>query len=222
MPEEPEQFLTAVVSTPCARPVVDRLCAAKLAGAIRAELNGDEGVEAIRAKLTDLAGEALVALVLLPETGRAPQDVVEVDLEAWRTGMAILPLMSRVLQALRLTDCDRLTVVCLGAQIALTGSSGMALMSAVQEGQRSLIKAAARQWGSGPFRAHWLGIHPSQLASVLSCGDVPQKQDSVVRAMEAPPSLERIASLLPLLASVEADVLTGATLMAEGGGWMVP
>lgn len=217
----PEMSVT-VISTPAAATVAERLRLACPSGAAAIALQGDESVDEIRQRTGTLPADSLVVLALLPEGGRSTDELTQVDLPAWRACMAILPFTARVFQALRLAQTGRLTVVCLGAQIALTGSSGMAMLTAVQEGQRSLVKAAARQWGEARFHAHWVGLHPSGLHPAIDCGDVPQKQDSVIHALGRPPSLERVARMLPLLASRDADVLTGATLMAEGGGWMVP
>lgn len=211
-----------VISTPAATAVAERLRLACPPGVGAIALQGHESADEIRRRVGALPADALVVLALLPEEGRSVCDLAQVDLPAWRACMTILPFTARVFQALRLAQTGRLTVVCLGAQIALTGSSGMAMLSAVQEGQRSLVKAAARQWGEARFHAHWVGLHPSELCPAIACNDVPQKQDSVIHALGQPPSLERVARMLPLLASRDADVLTGATLMAEGGGWMVP
>lgn len=212
-----------IVGTAAASDAVNGLAGA-LAGwrPETAALDGNESPEAVRNKLAGRADVRLACLILLPQTGLRPTSIDETSLDDWRRCREILPFTASVLQALRQAYPQNLTIVVLGPQIALTGSAGMAALSAAMEGQRSLAKVAARDWGQAGVRVHWVGVDPASLSPAFEGWDLPVKPDLVPKALGAAPGLAEVARLLPLLASADAQALTGASLLCDGGGWMVP
>lgn len=102
--------------------------------------------------------------------------------------------------------------------IAMSGAAGFVPVAAAAEGQRLLVRSAARQWGAAGVRANCLAVAPE---AVLGSG---------IRAHGlslAPPAFGRSADpatdLAPLLAALAGEAgrfVTGLTVCVDGGVWM--
>jgi NAD(P)-dependent dehydrogenase (short-subunit alcohol dehydrogenase family) len=116
------------------------------------------------------------------------------------------------------------SVLMLGPAMALVGAPGLVPLTAALEAQRSLMKSAARQWGKNALRLNWLALADTsypQLAAA-SIPAVPELGPPPPAFGRAPDLKGEIASLVAFFGSAASSALTGATLNADGGNWMVP
>jgi len=184
----------------------------------------------VEAALLDALGAdgapALVVLSLLTEASTALAPLAEVDLPAWRAG-AVDPirLAMRVLTALgkRMKPAGRGAILFLAPSLSLVGGAGMVALSTALEGQRGLMKAVARQWGGSGVTVNWAAAAPRALSSRFDDADLAAKGDPVPIALgRRPDARTEIAALAAWLAGPAGRGVTGATLMVDGGEWMVP
>jgi NAD(P)-dependent dehydrogenase (short-subunit alcohol dehydrogenase family) len=117
------------------------------------------------------------------------------------------------------------TIVCVGPSFALVGAARLLGLSTVLEAQRALVKSAARQWGRHGIRAHWIALGVGENYPALQNVALPSGPE----LGPPPPPLGRIpdfeqdvAGIAEFLASSAGRGLTGASLIADGGDWMVP
>jgi NAD(P)-dependent dehydrogenase (short-subunit alcohol dehydrogenase family) len=117
------------------------------------------------------------------------------------------------------------SVVLVGPSTALVGAAGLVPLLTLAEGQRSLIKSAARQWGRHGMRLNWVGVAPRHYAPMLAEAPVP----AVPELGPPPPALGRVpepstdvADVIAWLGSEGARGITGASFNLDGGDWMVP
>ncbi len=117
------------------------------------------------------------------------------------------------------------SLVMVGPSAAFVGAAGLVPLSALAEGQRALIKSAARQSGARKLRLNWLAVSSAAFASQLAKADLP-----LVPELGPPPlPLGRVpdlqhdaAAVLHFLGGAGGSALTGATLNLDGGEWMLP
>lgn len=186
-------------------------------------------VDAIRAAVNELLGEtapALVVLSLLGEASTAIRPVAETDLATWRAA-AIDPIRvaMRLLTVLgeRMKPAGGGAVVFLAPSLSLVGGSGLVGLSTMLEGQRGLMKSVARQWGASGVTVNWVAAAPRALSRHFDAADLAAKGDAVPIALgRRPDARAEIASLAGWLAGPAGRGVTGATLMMDGGEWMVP
>lgn len=186
-----------------------------------------EEVEAALATILgpDLA-PALVVLSLLGEATTALKPLSETDLVTWRRG-ASEPIRAamRVLTALgrRMKPAGRGAILFLAPSLSLVGGSGMVALSTALEGQRGLMKSVARQWGASGVTVNWAAAAPRALSSHFDAAELAAKGDAVPVALgRRPDARTEIAALASWLAGPAGAGVTGATLMIDGGEWMVP
>ena len=117
------------------------------------------------------------------------------------------------------------SVVVVGPSTALVGAAGLVPLLTLAEGQRSLVKSAARQWGRHGMRLNWVGVAPQRYAPMLADAPVPM----VPELGPPPPALGRVpepraelADVIAWLGSEGARGITGASFNLDGGDWMVP
>jgi 3-oxoacyl-[acyl-carrier protein] reductase len=192
----------------------------RLAGAL------EEVEAALSAALGPDGAPALVVLSLLAEASTALDPLAEIDLPAWRAG-AIDPIRvaMRVLTALgaRMKPAGRGAILFLAPSLSLVGGAGMTALSTALEGQRGLMKAVARQWGASGVTVNWAAAAPRALSSHFDQADLAAKGDPVPVALgRRPDARSEIAALAAWLAGPGGRGVTGATLMVDGGEWMVP
>jgi 3-oxoacyl-[acyl-carrier protein] reductase len=169
---------------------------------------------------------ALVVLSLLGEATTALRPLSELDLQAWRAGAADpIRVAMRVLTALgaRMKPAGRGTILFLAPSLSLVGGAGMVPLSTALEGQRGLMKSIARQWGATGVTVNWAAAAPRALSSHFDSADLAAKGDAVPIALgRRPDARTEIAALAAWLAGPAGRGVTGATLMVDGGEWMVP
>jgi NAD(P)-dependent dehydrogenase (short-subunit alcohol dehydrogenase family) len=117
------------------------------------------------------------------------------------------------------------SVVLVGPSAALVGAAGLVPLLTLAEGQRSLMKSAARQWGRHGMRLNWVGVALRHYAPMLADAPVPP----VPELGPPPPALGRVpelstdaADVIGWLGSEGARGITGASFNLDGGDWMVP
>ena len=116
-------------------------------------------------------------------------------------------------------------VVTVGPSPSLVGAPGLVALMTLAEGQRTLIKSAARQWGRHGIRLNWVGIAGRHYAPALAQAAWPQTPE----LGPPPPALGRVpelssdvADVVAWLGSDGARGVTGASFNLDGGDWMVP
>ena len=117
------------------------------------------------------------------------------------------------------------SVVAVGPSASLVGAPGLVALMTLAEGQRTLIKSAARQWGRHGMRLNWVGIAGRHYAPALAQAAWPQTPE----LGPPPPALGRapeisteVADVIAWLGSDGARGVTGASFNLDGGDWMVP
>ena len=186
-----------------------------------------EEVEAVLAgALGPNRAPRLVILSLLGEATTALKPLSETDLAAWR-GAASAPIRvaMRVLAALgrRMKPAGRGAILFLAPSLSLVGGSGMVALSTALEGQRGLMKSIARQWGASGVTVNWAAAAPRALSAHFDDAELAAKGVAVPVALgRRPDARAEIAALAAWLASPAGGGVTGATLMIDGGEWMVP
>jgi NAD(P)-dependent dehydrogenase (short-subunit alcohol dehydrogenase family) len=181
---------------------------------------------AIDGAVRDLGGlDLLVHGTALPD--RQPQPLDALSLAEWQraTSGALFATLCCLQAALPHMSDRGGTIVVLGPSAALVGAPGLVPWITLAEAQRTLVKSAARQWGTRDVRLHWLGLAGAQFGGALRTARIPP----VPELGPPPPALGRVpdaetdaAALLALLAGRAGAALTGATLNLDGGDWMVP
>jgi 3-oxoacyl-[acyl-carrier protein] reductase len=111
-------------------------------------------------------------------------------------------------------------VVVVVPTFSMSGAPGFAAGAAAAEGQRLLAKSAARQWGADGITVNCVAVAPEQI--------IGERAGSATMAL-ADPALggagdaeADIGPVVVFLASDAAHFVTGATISADGGVWMVP
>ena len=104
--------------------------------------------------------------------------------------------------------------------IAMSGAPQLAHVAATAEAIRVMVKSAARQWGADGIPVNGVAVAPGLFGTDTSGGGA---------VSIAPPALatkgtviDDLVPLIRLASSVDAHLLTGATLTADGGIWMAP
>jgi 3-oxoacyl-[acyl-carrier protein] reductase len=101
-------------------------------------------------------------------------------------------------------------VVVLVPTFAMAGAPGLAAAGAAMEGTRSLVKAAARQWGAARITVNAVAV----AGEAWSAGLPPP-------ALGAAPSVaDGLAATVAMLLGPLGRSVTGATVPADGGAWM--
>lgn len=169
---------------------------------------------------------ALVVLSLLGEATTALTPLADLDVETWRAAAADpIRTAMRVLTALgrRMKPAGRGTVLFLAPSLSLVGGPRMVALSTALEGQRGLMKSVARQWGASGVTVNWAAAAPRALSRHFDDADLAAKGDAVAIALgRRPDARTEVAALAAWLAGPAGRGVTGATLMMDGGEWMVP
>ena len=171
----------------------------------------------------------LSVLSMMPAALTRVGNIDEVHSEVWTGALQAAALATLyALQAChRVLQATGGTIVMVGPAFSLVGAPGLCALSTLLEGQRALAKSAARQWGRFGIRVHWIALG-SDANDANDAELSPARLPQVPELGPPPPALGRvpgpaaIAPLIGFLGSSAARALTGATLVADGGNWMVP
>lgn len=166
-----------------------------------------------------------VVLAVGNTQSRQARPFVSLSPEQWQaTCLDPLRTSRHCLQAVwRTVAGSPVSVVLLGPNLSLTGAGGLAALSALSEGQRAMMKSAARQWGGEGIRLNWLGLDSHVFAPQLAEAALPLSPEMG----PPPPALGYVPGIqtgvvqtLAMLAGAAA--VTGASIPVDGGVWMVP
>lgn len=199
--------------------------AARLAKALDApliDIGRDDPGEAV-AEATR-RGVNLILFVGCPDGALRPQPFEALSDTQWSEGVdRPLELMLSTLHALSARyQVDPPPVVFAGPSMALSGSDGLSLLAAVAEGQRALMKSAARQMGKRGFRFTWIAIDTLLFAPELQGAELPKSQDPDPLATGSAADVGQLMALLSLLADPRAKGIIGQSLVLDGGELMLP
>ncbi|MGE0742504.1 MAG: SDR family oxidoreductase [Hyphomonadaceae bacterium] len=178
----------------------------------------------IDAAIAEHGSPNLVLLNVIPEPAMRPVAITDMANADWRaTAQDGLRTTTRILQALEMhLRPQGGAIVFVAPSLSLVGAPGMIALSTLLEGQRGLMKSVARQWGASGVALNWIAAAPRALASFEGVA-LAAKPDAVSVALgRAPDARSEIAPVLSFLASPAGRVMTGATLMVDGGEWMTP
>lgn len=173
----------------------------------------------------ELGGLDALVVAVGSSLNRQPRPLVSLSVEQWKSA-CLDPLRTtrHCLQAAwRTLDGRPARIVLLGPNLALTGAAGLTALSALSEGQRALMKSAARQWGGQGIQLNWLGVDSQVFASELGGGMLAQSPEMGTPAPAlgyAPGLASGLVESLALL--IGAHAFTGASIPVDGGFWMVP
>ncbi|NWG52140.1 MAG: SDR family oxidoreductase [Hydrogenophilaceae bacterium] len=166
----------------------------------------------------------LVVLSVIPTAAMRP-DAIDAMAEAdWReAAIEGLRTTMRLLQALGPhMKPHGGAIVFVAPSLSLVGTPRMIALSTLLEGQRGLMKSVARQWGASGVTLNWIAAAPRALAPFDGVA-LAARPDAVTIALgRAPDPRTEIAPLLGYLGGDAGRAITGATLMLDGGEWMVP
>jgi NAD(P)-dependent dehydrogenase (short-subunit alcohol dehydrogenase family) len=170
----------------------------------------------------------LVVLSVIPRSLITPRHIDQFPVEDWQTSVhGAMKAMLYSLQAAQaqMTSCGGGTIVCLGPSFGLVGAANLVALSTLLEAQRALIKSAARQWGHRGIRAHWIALGVGENYPELRGVGLPEGPElgPPPTPLGRVPSLtEDVAAIAEFLAGAGGRGLTGISLVADGGDWMVP
>ena len=161
----------------------------------------------------------------IPRSALAAHEIVAIDDAHWRAACGAA--MRSVLYALQASHTQLSTrggsVVVIGPSLSLAGAPQLVPLSTAIEGQRGLVKSTARQWGKLGVTVNWIAAAPRSLSSLFDALPLPVKPDPVPVAFGRP--LDLVAEIVPViefLGDSAGRAMTGATLVLDGGEWMVP
>jgi len=165
-----------------------------------------------------------VVISALPPTTLHARDLVDVDDVQWGACRAAMKSVLYGLQASYTHMAARGgSIVVVGPSLSLAGAPQLVALSTAVEGQRGLVKSTARQWGQRGLTVNWIAAAPRGLSPVFEKLPLPVKPDAVMVALGRPLDTQReIVPVLEFLGSAAGRAMTGATLMLDGGEWMVP
>ena len=187
-----------------------------------------EVLRAFDAAARDLGAPQLVMVSALPSSLFIPADSEQVTASEWAAavhGAAKTTLYCLQAAHAHMVKSGGGTIVCVGPSFALVGAARLLGLSTVLEAQRALVKSAARQWGRHGIRAHWIALGVG--ANYPALQEVPLPNGPELGPPPPPlgrvPDFEQdVAGIATFLASGAGRGLTGTSLVADGGDWMVP
>jgi hypothetical protein len=167
----------------------------------------------------------LVLASVLPQGAVRLTSVCDLDEADW-TAVACVGLRSLIhlLQAVGPYVKGRgVAVVLVGPSLSLVGCTRLVALSTLLEGQRGLMKSVARQWGLQNVSLNWIAVAPGALSPIFDHAPLATKPDMVSIALGRPPDpRSQVAPIIGFLGSPAGRAITGATLVLDGGEWMVP
>jgi 3-oxoacyl-[acyl-carrier protein] reductase len=186
----------------------------------RAELE-----KAFAAAVEAVGVPSLVVVSAMPLVALEAADIVALSDVRWRASCGAA--MKSVLHALQASHTHLSarggSIVVFGPSLSLAGAPQLVPLSTAIEGQRGLVKSTARQWGKLGLTVNWIAAAPRGLSPLFDALPLPVKPDPVPVALGRPLDLvSEIVPVLEFLGSAAGRGMTGATLVLDGGEWMLP
>ena len=180
----------------------------------------DQAFAAVDSVAAQLGGLDALVVVHVPAAARKPVAMKEMTEEhffaVWEQTMrATLFTFQAAYPHMKRRGGGRLVAVV--PAIALSGAPGYSATAAAAEGQRLLMKSAARQWGADGITANTVVV-----ATSLLLPGVPDFEFSLAeRALgSVGDPMSDIAPVVSFLCGGTSHFVTGTTLFCEGGLWM--
>jgi NAD(P)-dependent dehydrogenase (short-subunit alcohol dehydrogenase family) len=196
-------------------------------GATVAAVGAVESREAVGAAMDAAIAEFgpldIVVHALVEQRSLVPTPFLDLDEPAWER-LAEDPLTATLfsLQAAyeRLRDRGGRIFV-LTATVSMAGSAGLTGYATAAEGQRSLVKAAARSWGAHGVTMNSIAVPVTMLAAG-GPGDPSDRPGLPAAILPDPDARTDVAGLIAALGGAEGAAVTGVTVAVDGGVWMTP
>jgi NAD(P)-dependent dehydrogenase (short-subunit alcohol dehydrogenase family) len=194
----------------------------------------EETERALGTAVAGLGGLDALVLVLVGPAALEAKPFVDVSPAEWASGFDA-PALAAVfcLQAAFAHLRGRGgRIVLIVPTVVFSGARGLATLAAAAEGQRLLAKSAARQWGRAGITVNCVAT-----STELVHGPWPDATADVLERLvgmgtvDGGPSfcggaaVDVATDLLPVVAflvSPQSGRVTGQTIVADGGAWMVP
>jgi len=176
---------------------------------------GDLGVELVHDDPVALVVHAAVDPVALE-----PRTLAETSAEDWQRSCdeVLRSALECAQDAYRRLHGSGGSLVFVTPTIGITGAAHLVAYAAAVEGVRALAKSAARQWGGARIRVNCVAPR----AELLAPDAGPLSPDVAEPALAGVPAdVGAVASAITLLAA-EGIVVTGATIVVDGGVVMIP
>jgi NAD(P)-dependent dehydrogenase (short-subunit alcohol dehydrogenase family) len=196
-------------------------------GATVAVVGGVESREAVGAAMDAAIAEHgpidIVVHALVEQQSLVPTPFLELDEPSWER-LAEDPITATLfsLQAAydRLRDHGGRIFV-LTATVSMAGSAGLTGYATAAEGQRSLVKAAARSWGADGVTMNSIAVPVTMLAAG-GPGQPSDRPGLPPAILPDPDARGDVAGLIAALGGDEGATVTGITVAVDGGVWMTP
>ncbi len=165
----------------------------------------------------------LVVHARYPGPCRKPVSVADLTADAWHAA-ADEPLESAIHLA-RITHpalaAGGGTMVFVVPLMATAGGEGFTPFATAAEGARLLAKSLAKTWGADGIRAHAVTLDPSAFLAPADAAGIAEANALHDPPLGRVPELEaEVAAVIDALSRDDLGVLTGASLVVDGGLWM--
>ena len=182
---------------------------------------GDDAITDHTVDELGVDGLDLVVHSAYPAVSRTRRPLIELTVDDWRLACDE-PLESAVRLARgahRHLAARNGTIVFVVPVMASAGADGFAPLATAAEGVRILAKSLARTWGGDGIRAHALTLDPHHFLDGDDAAGI-AAANALHDPPLGPPDAADVAGVIDLLASAPAAVLTGTSLVVDGGLWM--
>ena len=186
---------------------------------------GDEPIydETISASFPTLEHLDLVVHARYPRVCRQRMDLCDLTAQQWYEACDE-PLESGIRLARAAHEPLRTakgTIIYLVPLMASAGGDGFAAFAGAAEGLRLLAKSLAKTWGTDHIRAHAITLDPSAFLAADDAAPMVEANSLHDLPLGRVPNLSNeVSAVVDALTTDAFAVLTGASLVVDGGGWM--
>ena len=181
----------------------------------------DDTSEIVTGAIASLGGLDVLVICGWDEPSLRPvafENITDVMFESmWEGGMqGMLWTMQAAIPALRAAGGS---VIVLMPTTGMTGGANYAVAAATFEGQRILMKAAARQLGPEGIRVNAIAVGAESVLADVGAADVHYLAPN---AIPGELSVDDVTDVIAFLASPAGRRLGGQTITVDGGRWLAP